>query len=252
MDNDLLPSGEHRNITDKEIQEMKEILEQQHGREFSWEESKKAIRDLQILADISLEIMEGEWNRKVKLTEFPKGYHLYENSYSCEVCSGSAKGENSWYDKFGIKCMICQRAINEKIIPAALAKNNESWYSTCEMESYFNIRGSLLNKYIKQGLIRERIILNTKKKRHLQLFLLKDNKDVLPPKKLLEPRIIAVDRNGEEYQTLQYWYEYADIKLAKKLMRYGILNCLKESFAMPIKGGSLYVKSVNPLFSYKK
>ena len=252
MDTDLFLSSEHRNITDKEIQEMKDMAEQRHGHEFSWEESRKAIHDLQILVDISLELMEEEWNREEKLKEFPKGYHLDENSYRCEVCGGPAKGENSWYDKYGIKCMSCQGAVNDKIIPAALAKNKESWYSTSEMDSYFNIRGTLLNKYIKQGLIKERIILNAQKKRHLQLFLLKDNKDVLPPKKLLEPRMISVERKGEVYQTLQYWYEYADIKLAKKIMTYGILDCLKESFAMPIKGGSLYIKSVNPLFSYKQ
>ncbi|MGG9959990.1 hypothetical protein [Ferruginibacter sp. SUN106] len=252
MANDLLFAGDPRNIRDKEIQEMKEMLQEQHGREFFWEESRKAIHDLQILADISLELMEEEWIREEKLKEFPKGYHLDENSYRCKICEGTAKGDNSWYDKYGIKCMICQNAINEKIIPAALAKNKESWYSTDEMESYFNITGPLLNKYIKQGLIKERVILNPKNKRHLQLFLLKDNKEVLPPKKLLESRIVTVDRKGEEYLTLEYWYEYPDVKLIKKLLNYGIFDCLGESFALPIKGGSLYIKSVNPLFSYKK
>ncbi len=243
--------GELPDITEKKIQEMSELLKNQHGREFSWDESRKAVRDIQVLAEIISVIIEKEWNLQEKLKEFPKGYHLDESYYRCEICGGCAKGENSWYDKYGIKCMICQLAINKKIIPAIIAKNKESWYSEYEMESNFNIQGTLLNKYIKQGIFKVRSILNTQNKLHLRLFLLRDNKDVLPPKKLLQSRVITVDRNCVEYQTLQYWYEYVDTKLAQKLAKYKIISCLKESLAQPIKSGSLFVKSINPLFNYK-
>jgi hypothetical protein len=251
MGNNLMFPGERLDITEKEIQEMSELLKKVHGREFSWNESRKAVQDIKVLAEIVSEIIAKEWNLQEKLKEFPKGYHLDESYHRCVICGGCANGENSWYDKYGIKCMICQMAINKKIIPAIVAKNKESWYSEYEMESNFNIRGTLLNKYIKQGIIKVRAILTTQNKLHLRLFLLRDNKDVLPPKKLLQSRVITVDRNGVEYQTLQYWYEYMDTKLAQKLAKYKIINYLKESLAQPIKSGTLFVKSINPLFNYK-
>jgi hypothetical protein len=229
------------------IQELKKILEEQHEREFTLEEATKAAWDMQNLAQLALKIGKQEWERKEKLKEFPKGYQL-DAPGDCHVCGQSASGEKAWYDKYGIKCMICQKAINEKIIPGAVAKDKESWYSKYDLEKYFNIKGAFLNKYIKQGILKDRTIPGEERKVHLQLFLIKDNKEVLPPKKLLQSRTVKVLRNGEEYYTSEFWYEFLDIALAKKLAKYKIMECLKETFTQPIKSGRFYYKEINPLF----
>ena len=56
-------------------------------------------------------------------------------------------------------------------------------------------------------------MLGENKKVHLQLFLIKDIKDVLPTKKLLKSRIAKISRDEEEYLTREYWYEYTGQKL---------------------------------------
>ena len=230
------------------IQEIKKILEEQHGREFSWEEATKAAWDMQMFAQLALKVGKEEWERQKKLKEFPKGYEL-EAPGNCHICGKPVSGEKAWYDKYGIKCMTCQAAIDKKIIPGSLAKNKESWYSNYDLENYFNIKGADLNKYIKQGILKNRIIPGVGKKVHLQLFLIKDNKDTLPPKRLLKSRTIKVMRNDEEYYTSENWYEFLDEKLAKKMSKYKIVECLKESFAKPITGGGrFYYKGINPLF----
>ena len=148
--------------------------------------------------------------------------------------------------------MTCQEAVNAKIIPGSVAKNKESWYSKTELGTYFNIRGADLSRYIKQSILKDRIVYGKEKKIHRQLFLIKDNKDVLPPKKILKSRMVKVMHKGEEYSTHENWYEYMDEKLLKKLAKYKIIECLKETFAKPIEtGGRFLVKKVNPLFSLK-
>ncbi|MBS0424088.1 MAG: hypothetical protein JSR71_06615 [Proteobacteria bacterium] len=245
------PFIENNEPAEKEIQEIKNHLEKSHGREFTWEEATKAAWDMRNLAQLFLKAGTEEYERQKKLKEFPKGFHLEGRSYTCSICNEINPGESSWYDKYGIKCMTCQKAINLKIIPRSVAKNKEQWYSKYELEDFFNLKGALLNKYIKQGFLKVRIIPGESKKNHHRLFLIKDNRDVLPPKKLLRARTVKVMKNGEEFYTSEDWYEYIDIPLAKKISKYRIVECLKETFQMPIEKGHFYHKEINPLFRHK-
>ncbi len=83
---------------------------------------------------------------------------------------------------------------------------------------------------------------------HFQVFLIKDNKDVLPPKKLLKSRTVKTLWKGEEYFTQEYWYEFIEPKLAKQLQKYKIVECLKETLAKPIKSGRFLTKGIKPIF----
>jgi len=235
---------------DKRIHELKTSLEELHGREFSWEEATKASHDLSSLTQLFLDIAEEDLRRERKLLESPKGFHLEKEGYTCFICGRPASNENSWYDKYGLKCMTCQKAVNQKIIPGSVAKNKKCWYSKEELEMYFNLKGKLLNKCIKLGFLKARTIPDAGKTPHLHLFLLKDNKDVLPPKDLLKSRIVKMMIDGEEYYTSEYWYEYVDEKLAKQISKYMISALFPKTLSQPVKSGRFYFKSVNPLFSF--
>lgn len=236
--------------SEKEIQNIKDILEKDQGKEVTWEEATKAMWDIKNFARIMYEITSEEMRRQDRLKENPRGFHL-DDAGSCSICSGSASKENSWYDKYGLKCMSCQKAINTKIIPGSIAKDKESWYSKYDLASYFNIKGTDLNRLVKQSFLKDRIIPGEGKKVHFQMFLIKDNKDVLPPKKLLKSRTIKVMHKDEEYFTQEAWYEYADEKLIKRLAKYKILYILPEMLSKPIDSGRLLHKQPNPLFTMK-
>lgn len=244
---------EEKEPTEKQIQEIKSNLEKQHGREFSEDEARTALWDLRRLAHIMYEAFNVDCKWKELLEQNPKGFHL-EDGGTCEICRDHTSGENSWFDKHGVKCMPCQRAINEKVIPTSVIKKKDSWYSKRDLEHYFNIKGADLSRYIKQSVLKDRIIKGETKKVHLQLFLMKDNKGVLPPKNLLKSRTVEIIHKGEPYLTQEEWYEYGDIKLLKRLAKYRIIECLKETLQKPFDtGGRLLVpkSGVNPLFSLK-
>jgi len=241
-------------VLEQRIQEIKTSLEKQYGREFTWEEATEAVRSIERLAHVIFDIASEQCRRDKLLKENPKGFHFDLKGYWCDICQQSASGEGSWYDKYGLKCKCCQRAINEGVIPGSVATKRESWYSDTELGLYFNIRGALLNKYIRQGLLAVRIIAGEGKAVHLRVFLMKDNKDVLPPKKLVKTRTVKIIKDGEEYHTQEYWYEALDVKKVKQLAKYKIMGCLQEAFSKPVDAGRFLVKSstINPIFSLKE
>ena len=230
------------------LKKLKTMLEKEHGRAITDEELDYAYRLVTHLADTFYNGTLKEIYHKKKLEGNPKGFHL-EGNFTCLVCGLSAKNENSWYDKNGIKCILCQNALDKKLIPKSVIRNKDSWYSIFEMERLFNIDRTDLTKYVKSGLLKRRIVPSGRKKPHLELFLIRDNREVLPPKKLLPTKLVKVMRDGEEWFTRVEWYELIDDKeLKKKLQRYKISEIVKETLARPIEARKIYYKSDHPLF----
>lgn len=211
-------------LSDKRIQEMKDILEKEKGREFSWEEASEAANNLASLGELLLDLSLKEMERKKKLEEFPKGY-LLEGGYSCSICRGGSYDKQIWYDKWGMKCMTCQKAVNKKIIPASVAKDRESWYSDYDIESCFNVKAPVLKTWIKDGILKARIIPRESRGNHMQLFLIKDNKDTLPPKKMVKSQMVKEDKDGKEYFHLEPWYRF--VNAHEHLKGYKIMDHLR-------------------------
>jgi len=141
-----------------------------------------------------------------KLKENPKGFNLEGNGqYTCPICGRSTVANEMWYDKYGQKCTTCQKAIDKKIIPGSVCKNKDSWYSTWEFEHYFKIKTPTVNKLVRQSIIKGRVIPEI----NCSIFLIKDNANVLPSKKLLKSRLVQV---GEERYGSQDWYEFQNPK----------------------------------------
>jgi len=213
-------------LSDKTIKEFKEILEKKTNKKVSWEEAQEGAHNLARFAEILYDQANVEHKRKLKLKNNPKGFHLEGNGYTCFICRDSISNEETWYDKWGIKCLTCQKAIDKKIIPASVAKNENSWYSKYDLESRFNIDRHAMNKFIKADILKSRIVPNNSGKPHAYLFLIKDNKDTLPPKELTESQMVKeVKEDGKEWFHLEPWYRFTEP--FKHLEIYKIMKSLK-------------------------
>lgn len=142
---------------------------------------------LERLGKLMEEFKEQDKARDEKLKANPKGFHL-DGSYTCAICGQHTPPGDNWYDKYGIKCLVCQKAIDEGEIPAKLAKDKDSWYSKWDLESNFNLKAPTISKWVRHGILKSRTISNYGKGVHAEIFLLEDNKDFLPPKKKLESK----------------------------------------------------------------
>jgi hypothetical protein len=163
--------------------------------------------------------------RDEKLKANPNGFHLDGQGYGCFICgAGTHEGDN-WYDKYGIKCLICQKAIDNGEIPASLAENKDSWYSKYEIERNFGVKSPTLRKWVRKGIIKERTVSCYGKGVHYELFLIKDNKDFLPPKKIVESKSVTEIKDGKKWYTSRPWYQFGDPR--EKLKGYKILDYIE-------------------------
>ena len=198
-------------ISDKHLQELKTLLEKKEGREYSMAEVEEAGRQLVGLARIFVDSWQDDQRRQKKLKENPKGFILEGVGYTCFICHRSTETGENWYDKWGIKCSICQEAINRKEIPPSLAKHRDSWYSKYDLESAFKLKGKVLNSWVREGLLKQRVITSRGKGTYYTLFLIKDNKGFLPPKKLVESKLVKeVKEDGKEWYHSEPWYHFVD------------------------------------------
>lgn len=169
-------------------------------------------RFLNLMANIVTEIVLKEVEDERKLERFPDGFH-YEEKKACVICSRVVSGEESWFDKHGLKCIPCQRALESGIIPFEAAQSKDSFYSAIELELDFGLKEKMLKLWKKDGTIRSRIIPNLDgKSAYFELFLLSDNEKFLPPHELLRigGPVKEVNANGIEEVVFYPWYCFVD------------------------------------------
>lgn len=186
-------------------------LTDEQGREYqdekySWEQ----------LGKLGEEWKKEDEAREEKLKANPNGFILEGVGRNCAICGNGSREDGSWYDQYGIKCLICQKAIDVGEIPASLAKNKDSWYSKWDIEHNFNLKTPTIKKWVKDGILKSRTVSHYGQGVHTELFLLEDNKGFLPPKKLLKGRPVKTRKDGKDWYSTQKWYEFQDpFKLLK-------------------------------------
>lgn len=181
-----------------------------HSREFNWDHVMDMTENMHRMHDLLLPFQQQEDQRQRKLKEFPKGFHLNGKGYSCAICGGSCSDEDTWYDQYGLKCVECQAAVDRGEIPAYCAEDREKWYSRWDLESDFKVRSTTIRRWMKEGILKARTV---KREGHEDalVFLIEENKDFLPPKKMMESHH-HTEPSGEGTFTIQIepWYQYVD------------------------------------------
>ena len=166
-------------LSEEAIKEFKEIYEKKHGKELSDAEASESANNLFNLVRVLHEQAQIDYRRKLRLKDEPKGFHLTGEGYTCPICRMSMSNENTWYDKYGMKCILCQKALEKRIIPVSAVKNRDSWYSVHDFDYYYGIRSQRVHKLVREGKLKSRIIPSPDSGVHFELFLIKDNPDVL-------------------------------------------------------------------------
>jgi len=80
-----------------------------------------------------------------------------------------------WYDINGEKCLSCQNAINNGIIPSSICSDRESWYSSYELISKFKITHSSISTMIRDGKLKSRKIKAITGSTTFEIFLKHEN-----------------------------------------------------------------------------
>ncbi|NCI51396.1 hypothetical protein GWC95_15815 [Sediminibacterium roseum] len=203
----------------------KQAMEEACDRALSNHEAQKEKELIDLIAHMVVDVTFMELTREKKLLEHPKGYHL-DGSHSCEICGCICKDESTWYDRYGVKCITCQAAVDKKIISKTFFKKRDSYYTMFDLEYCFNLNAKIIRRWIKLGILKAREIPAQGGGTHATFFLIKDNKTFLPPKHLIKSAIAKEIKDGkEEYVFPVPWYQVFDQPL-DRIKRYGIAQLL--------------------------
>jgi hypothetical protein len=234
-------------LSRESIQKFKDIFEKESGKEMTWEDASESAHNLISLFEVLIKYDLKEQERKKKLEDHPKGFHIENGIYNCFICGDQISNEQTWYDEYGIKCLICQSAIDKKAIPGSVARDKDSWYSKYDLKDRFNINRQALKEFVKQGVLKPRNISETSGRTHLQVFIIEDNKDILPPKELTKTHLIKEEKEGKVWFRSEPWYRFIDPY--KHLKDYKIINYLeftniKDNDNQEIKIENLKIKDI--------
>lgn len=161
-------------LSGESIKEFKEIYKEEHGKELPDDEAREAAQGLVDFADIIYKVAIEETKRKRRLKTEPDGFPV-DGQYSCAVCGCSIDAETGWYDKWGAKCLLCNKAVKEGTIPTFVCKDHDSHYKMWELKDKFKIHPQTARKLVRQGGLKARIVETEDGKPHEYIFLKKEN-----------------------------------------------------------------------------
>jgi len=111
---------------------------------------------------------------KEKLKQNKKGF-LVDEEYDCIICRKRLVKNKGWYDRFGPKCFLCQKALDEGVIPEIICLKRNSWLAMWEI-SQLGFHPMVIKKLIKRRKLKAKIIKDDKGKPYYYVFLKKENK----------------------------------------------------------------------------
>lgn len=170
-------------LSEDHIKEFQKIYEKKYGEKLSFAEASEAAYNLYHYVKLANDMASKECRRKERLKKEPKGLHVDDGEgYTCPICKNTMAHEETWYDKRGFKCIYCQKALDKRIIPVSVLKDKDSWYSIYDFDYYFGIKSRSIRKLVRSGELKSRIIPDSDNGVRLELFLIKDNPEVLVKK----------------------------------------------------------------------
>ncbi|MCL4339163.1 hypothetical protein M1271_05735 [Patescibacteria group bacterium] len=164
-------------LSQKAIDEFKAIFEKKYHKKLTNAEASESAHNLVGFFEVLYEIAEREAIRTKRLEKEPKGFYLEDDGkvYNCLICHNTISGKTGWWDKWGQKCLNCQRNINAGVIPPDICKNDKIWFKNWQLKEYFGIHPSKVQKLRRTGELKGIDLLDEKGWTYLTVFLVKDN-----------------------------------------------------------------------------
>ena len=216
------PDHHRKKMTPKEAM----AIFEKHGNPITEEDAGKVLDFMDKMVRLAMDQYHREAKWEAELQDHPEGFVFDESGYGCRICGSGTK--EGWYDRFGLKCQLCQKAVDQGIIPGEVTRDATLYYNEYELERDFNLAGKALTEWLRQGILKARTITGSNgRSRHYRIFLLEDNAAFLPPKAMLEcHESVEIERNGETWQRPLRWYQCQDDP-AGYIKAYGIARYLK-------------------------
>lgn len=108
-----------------------------------------------------------------KLRDNPKGFDL-DDSYMCIVCGKTISEGTGWYDKFGPKCLLCQKAVDDNTIPPEVCIKRDSWLAMWEL-NLLGLHPRVIRMKMRKKKLKPRVIKDETGDVYFYIFIKKEN-----------------------------------------------------------------------------
>jgi len=170
-------------LSKESINEFKEIYKKEYGKELSNQEAYESATNLMGFVEVLYECAAKEAEKKRRLKKEPEGFHVTDGIYNCLICHRQVTGDESWYDRWGCKCLLCQKAVKEGIVPGFVCKDSDSWYAMWQLQSKFGIKHQTAKKMVRQEKLKARIVPYENGDPYEYVFLKKENPNLIDPER---------------------------------------------------------------------
>lgn len=130
-------------ISKERIAEFKKLLEEQSGKEITDAEAYEGAHNLVGFFEVLLKCEQRDRQRQRRLKKEPEGFTLDDGEYTCSICHEQKAPGEIWYDKFGVTCALCRKAVQTGAVPAFACDQKDSWYPMWKLEDKFGIKHPL-------------------------------------------------------------------------------------------------------------
>jgi len=110
---------------------------------------------------------------EMKLSDNLQGFAL-EDQYCCMICAKIIEGKQGWYDKYGPKCLLCQKAFQNEVIPREVLLKRDSWLAMWEV-SQLGYHPRVIRMMMRKQQLKPRIIKDNTGRTYFYVFLVKEN-----------------------------------------------------------------------------
>lgn len=147
-------------LRETDYQKFKDICDKEGIKYESDFEMRQSADNLIRFFEVLIEIEQKERARKRRLETESKGFSMSGKGRNCGLCGRGVYDEDGWYDKWGFKCMNCQKAVDKKQIPGSLCGDYD--HKKCITDSSLSYKSGLhvqtIRKLIRHGKINARPI----------------------------------------------------------------------------------------------
>ena len=166
-------------LSDKAIQEYKEIFKKEYGQDLTDAEAREQGQRLMNFVEILYDHAVIEHRRKLRLKkEGIKGFYLdpTEGPYTCAICGENFTGDDIWWNSKGLRCRDCWQNIQKRVIPSLTYDNdNKIWIKEWQLQADYSLHPATRNKLRRQGLLNGRNLKRSDGSIYCTIYLVKEN-----------------------------------------------------------------------------
>ncbi|MCX6717212.1 MAG: hypothetical protein NTU76_00865, partial [Candidatus Taylorbacteria bacterium] len=166
-------------LSKERIDEFKKIYKEKFNKELTDAEASESANNLVGFFELLWKSSLRDMQREEILKKEPKGFHIADGIYNCMVCRRTVTGDESWYDQWGVKCLLCQKAVEDGTIPGFVCTDHDSHYKTWELKDKFKIHPQTARKMVRLGELKARIVTTEKGEPYEYIFLKKENPQLI-------------------------------------------------------------------------